>query len=285
MIEYGIVVHGGAGTPDDYSDGCQKACEAGIRLLESGASSRDAVIEAVRILEDDERFNAGFGSVLRMDGKTIEMDAALMDSVGNIGIVINVRHVKNPILLARAVLDTPHVALAGRGAESYAREIGLKPIYRISEESKRRYDKLIKAMKDGTVEFDSFWKKISSDTVGAVALDKNGIFSVAASTGGASPMMVGRVGDTPMIGCGFYSGEYGAVAVTGLGEEIIKKMPDKFVYDLLINGDDTKTACLRGLQLFPPDIKTGIVAMSKDGHATVSNKGMANYACIKRSEK
>jgi L-asparaginase / beta-aspartyl-peptidase len=281
MIEYGIAVHGGAGSPDDYSDGCKKACEAAFCMLESGKGSLDAVIEAVRILEDDERFNAGFGSVLRIDGKTIEMDAALMDSDGHIGIVINIRHVKNPILLARAVLDTPHVALAGRGAEKFAREKGLKPFYRIPEESIRRYNNLNKAIKDGSAELNPFWSKFSSDTVGAVALDRKGIFSVATSTGGAPPMMVGRVGDTPMIGCGFYSGGHGAAAVTGLGEEIIKKMPAKFIYDLLATGDDTKTACLKGLNLLPATIRTGAIAISKDGHAIVSNKNMASYALFK----
>ena len=97
MINYGIVVHGGAGTPEDLCDGCNKACESGFRLLESGRSSLAAVVEAVRVMEDDKRFNAGYGSVLRIDGKTIEMDAALMGSEGSIGIVINVRH--NFILL------------------------------------------------------------------------------------------------------------------------------------------------------------------------------------------
>lgn len=280
MIEYGIVVHGGAGTPEDFSDGCRKACESGFSMLESGYPSIDAVVEAARILEDDERFNAGFGSALRIDGKTIEMDAALMDSQGNIGIVINIRHVKNPILLARAVLDTPHVALAGRGAEQFAKGTGFKPFYRISEESVRKYNKMEKVHKDGSVS-NASWKKFSSDTVGVVALDRNGVFSVATSTGGAPPMLVGRVGDTPMIGCGFYTGEYGAVAVTGLGEEIIKRMTAKVIYDLLIKGEDTQAACMKGLEFFPPMIRTGAIAISKESHAAVSNKGMSSWALVK----
>jgi len=274
MINYGLVVHGGAGSPEDYSDGCKKACEAGFHLLESGQSSLAAVVEAVRVLEDDERFNAGYGSVLRIDGKTIEMDAALMNSAGNIGIVINVRHVKNPILLAQAVLDTPHVALAGRGAEKYAREIGFKPFYRVAAQSVKKFNAMKKAIEDG--EFD-LWKSHVSDTVGAVALDRNGIFAVATSTGGAAPMMVGRVGDTPMIGCGFFCGEYGAVAVTGRGEEIIRRMCAKAVHDLLTTG--TKGACLKGLELFTS--RTGIIAISRDGHAVASNEGMASWAIVK----
>src|SRR5512135_1657580 len=134
MIKYGIVVHGGAGTPEDYADGCRKACDQGFEMLGAGRSSLDAVIEAVRMLEDDGRFNAGSGAALRIDGKTTEMDAALMDSAGSVGIVMNVRHIRNPILLARAVLDTPHLAMAGRGAEMLAREAGLKRSYRVSAE-------------------------------------------------------------------------------------------------------------------------------------------------------
>ena len=256
MINYGMAVHGGAGSPDEYSDGCKAACEAGFHLLESGQTSLDAVVEAVRVLEDDERFNAGYGSVLRIDGKTIEMDAALMSSEDHIGIVINVRHVKNPILLARAVLDTPHVALAGRGAEKYAREIGFKPFYRQAQ-SVEKFNAMKKAVEDG--ESDPFGTKYA-DTVGAVALDRNGVFAVATSTGGAAPMMVGRVGDTPMIGCGFYTGEHGAVAVTGRGEEIIRRMPAKAVHDILTTG--TEAACLKGLELFTS--RTGIIAISKE---------------------
>lgn len=275
MIDYGIVVHGGAGSPDAYSDGCKAACEAGFRQLESGQTSLAAVVEAVRLLEDDSRFNAGYGSVLRIDGKTMEMDAALMDSTGSIGIVINVRHVKNPILLAHTLLNTPHVALAGRGAEKYAREIGFKLFYRVSDESVKKFNKMKKAVEHG--EFDVFWTKYASDTVGAVALDRNGVLAVATSTGGAAPMMVGRVGDTPMIGCGFYTGEFGAVAVTGLGEEIIIRMSAKAVHDLLTAG--TEAACRKELELFTQ--RTGIIAISRDGHAAVSNKGMACWAIVK----
>lgn len=281
MIEFGIITHGGAGSPEDFSDGCQNACGAGFRLLEAGGSSLDAVVEAVRILEDDERFNAGFGSVLRIDGKTVEMDAAVMNSSGSLGIAINVRHVKNPVLFARAILDTPHVALAGRGAEAYAKETGLRFSYRISKESIKRHDNLKKAIQGG--EKDSFWKKYSSDTVGAVALDRNGVFAVATSTGGASPMMVGRVGDVPMIGCGFYCGERGAVAVTGLGEEIIRRMSSRFIYDLLADGTGPEAACRKALALFPSDIKMGAIAISRDGHAVVSNKSMASYSIIKQA--
>jgi L-asparaginase/beta-aspartyl-peptidase (threonine type) len=289
MIKYGIVVHGGAGSLKSYSDGCQKACESGFRMLKVGKSSLDAVVEAVRILENDKRFNAGYGSALRIDGKTVEMDAALMDSGGSIGIVINIRDVKNPILLARAVLGTPHVALAGRGTEEFARQAGFKPFSRISAESRKRYNSLIKAIKDASPETSGgetrrFWEKYRpNDTVGAVAVDKDGVFAAATSTGGAVPMIVGRVGDAPMPGCGFHCGEHGAVAFTGLGEEIIRKMSSRFVYDLLANGADVEDACRSALELFPDVLRTGVIAISKEGHAVLSNKGMASHAIIKHA--
>src|SRR5512142_256440 len=98
-LSYGIVVHGGAGSPLALSDGCRKACAAGFALLKKGSGALQAVIEAARILEDDGRFNAGSGSTLRLDGKTVEMDAGLMDSLGHLGIAISVRTVRNPVLL------------------------------------------------------------------------------------------------------------------------------------------------------------------------------------------
>jgi len=287
IIKYGIVAHGGAGSPEENSDGCRKACASGFRMLKVGKSSLDAVVEAVKIMENDKRFNAGFGSALRIDGKTVEMDAALMSSSGNIGIVINIRDVKNPILLARAVLDTPHVALAGRGAEKFAREVGFESFSRVPLEAKKRYRELMKALKDvSPEEFNRFWEKyLPSDTVGAVALDRDGVFSVATSTGGSVPMMVGRVGDTPMPGCGFYCGEHGAVAFTGVGEEIIRKMSSALVYDLLAKGADTEDACEKALELFPSVMRTGVIAISKEGHAAMSNKGMASHAIIEYADE
>src|SRR3989304_7781727 len=101
MIHYGVLAHGGAGSSSQFSDGCKAACESAFSLLETGMSALDAVVEAARILEDDGRFNAGSGSVLRLDGRTIEMDAGVMDSKNNMGMVISVRGERNPGLVAR----------------------------------------------------------------------------------------------------------------------------------------------------------------------------------------
>jgi beta-aspartyl-peptidase (threonine type) len=298
MIHYGVVAHGGAGSPSHLSDGCKAACESAFDLLEDGGSALDAVVEAARILEDDGRFNAGSGSALRLDGETIEMDASVMDSKGNIGIVIAIKNVKNPVLVARNVLKTPHVALAGDGATIFARKQGLEDFHKASKSALERYKKVKQIIKEGRLSeeaprwkdysIESLWnfegisyKDVFCDTIGAVAIDKEGVLAVANSTGGFSPMMLGRVGDAPMIGCGFYAGPVCAIAATGMGEEIIKKMLAKTVYDMTSRGEDIKKACKEGINMFPPEITVGIIGISRTDYTAVSNKEMANYAMVK----
>jgi L-asparaginase/beta-aspartyl-peptidase (threonine type) len=293
MIRYGAVTHGGAMSSEEFTDGCSAACESAFRLLGAGRSALDAVVEAVRLLEDDGRFNAGSGSVLRLDGTTIEMDAAVMDSGGRIGVVISIREVKNPVLVARAVIDTPHVALSAQGATAFARKWGFPPCRQVSKHALERHKRIERLIREGKLgEVDPRWQNcdvealwnfdavsykdvFSCDTVGAVALDKEGSLAVATSTGGASPMMLGRVGDSPMIGCGFYAGPLGAMAVTGIGEEIIKKMLAKTVYDMVSRGEDTTVALENGISMFAEDVAVGVIALTREGFAAVSNRQMA----------
>jgi L-asparaginase/beta-aspartyl-peptidase (threonine type) len=300
MIKYGIVVHGGAGSPGHFTDGCKKACKAAFRMLETGENSLDAVVEAVRILEDDGRFNAGTGSALRLDGKTIEMDAAVMNSDGKVGIVIAIKRIKNPIRAARAVLKIPHVALAGDGATVFARQQGLRTFRKPSKSALERYEKVKQEIQKKRLgeeipqwqgyDIESLWNfKDESyndafcDTVGAVAIDVRGVLSVATSTGGFSPMMQGRVGDSAMIGCGFYAGPACAIASTGIGEEIIKKMLAKTVYDTVSQGEDIKRACEKGMSMFPSETKVGMICISKEGFVALSNTGMAHYSLIEEA--
>jgi L-asparaginase/beta-aspartyl-peptidase (threonine type) len=256
-------------------------------MLSKGGSALNAVTETVRILEDDGRFNAGSGSLLRLDERTIEMDAAIMDSHGTLGAVLAIRNVKNPVLVARAVAGTPHVALAGQGAESFARRLGFPPFYQVSTRSAENMKKIRELIKKGRLgSLNPLWKKVDVgelllDTVGAVALDRKGRYAVATSTGGASPMMVGRVGDTPLVGCGFYAGVAGAVAVTGLGEEIIKRMLARYVYDMIQQDFDPEISCKAGIRLFPNTIPVGVIAISGNGFAAVSNRDMAHFALVK----
>jgi beta-aspartyl-peptidase (threonine type) len=235
---------------------------------------------------------------LRLDGKTIEMDASVMDSEGNIGIVIALRDIKNPILIARAVLNTPHVALAGEGATAFARKLGFQPFGKSSQRALERYQMVKQCIKKSNLEKESLlWKghdieslwnfpdvsyrEIFCDTIGAVAIDKEGVLAVANSTGGFSPMMLGRVGDSPMIGCGFYSGPECALAATGMGEMIIRKMFARTVYDMIFSGNDIKGACEEGVAMFPPEIGVGIIAVSKTGYAIVANTEMAHHVMVK----
>lgn len=298
MIDFGMLVHGGVGSPVHWKDGCRKACEAAFVKLEAGGKALDAVCEAARILEDDGRFNAGSGSTLRLDGKTIEMDASIMDSTGALGIVISIRNVQNPILVARDVLETPHVALSGRGAELFARKRGIKPFIRASKQSKARYKDLLKMIRRGDLgkhdprweecdirslwNFDTAYETILGvDTIGAVALDRHGNFAVANSTGGASPMLLGRVGDTPMPGCGYYAGPSGAIACTGIGEEIIRKMLAKNVYEAVAGKEDVRDAARKSLVEFPGTIPVGIIAITRSGCTITSNRPMAHYALVR----
>lgn len=269
-------------------------------MLKEGGSALEAAIEAVRLLEDDGRFNAGSGSSLRLDGRTVEMDAGVMDSAGRIGMVMALRDVRNPILAARAVMETPHVALAGRGATLFARQRGLAPSLPISGRALERHRKTQRLIREGRLEArDGRWKgsDLSSlwnfevaygevfptDTVGAVAIDRSGDVAAAASTGGAPPMMLGRVGDTALVGSGLYAGSGAAVTVTGIGEEIIRKMLSKTVYDLIRDGQETDAACGEGLALFPPEMATGIIAISAYGYAIKANRRMAAYHLIEEA--
>jgi L-asparaginase/beta-aspartyl-peptidase (threonine type) len=299
MMLYGVAAHGGVGSPAAFADGCKTACESAFSLLEDGKSALDAVVEAVRILEDDGRFNAGSGSVLRLDGRTVEMDAGVMDSSGAVGMAISIRGVRNPVLVARAIMLTPHVALSGQGATSFARKQGFPPFHKVSPyalERHKRVRQLIKERRLGEenprwqgYDVESLWNfedvsykdAFCCDTVGAVAVDRRGNMAVANSTGGSSPMMLGRVGDSPLIGCGFYAGPAGAVAVTGIGEEIIRRMLAKTVYDGVFQGEEMKDACEKGARIFPAEIAVGVIGISQDGYAVESNREMAHYVMLK----
>lgn len=299
MILYGVSVHGGAGSPAGFSDGCRAACESAFGLLGSGRSALEAAVEGVRILEDDGRFNAGRGSALRLDGRTREMDAGVMGSGGDIGAVIAIRDVKNPVLAARAVMKTPHVALAGQGAMIFARKLGFPPLGEVSPHALRRHEKIKRLIGEGRPgdprwegydieelwNFDevSYGEVFTSDTVGAVAIDREGALAAAVSTGGASPMMLGRVGDCPMVGCGFYAGPACAVAVTGIGEEIIKRMLAKTIYDMVHEGQDPGAACRKAVAQFPPEIAAGVLCISGEGSAVTSNREMAHFTMTKEA--
>lgn len=228
---YAIAIHGGAGAmPRDRLSpeaqqrlhaGLQSALDAGYAVLERGGSSLDAVTAAVRVLEDDPQFNAGRGAVLTHDGAA-ELDASIMDGRSlRAGAVAGVRHVKNPIELARLVMDkSPHVFLIGSGAEEFALAQGLTLVpneYFRTPERERQLERAKQSERAGGA------KTSATGTVGAVALDRDGNLAAATSTGGMTNKRHGRVGDSPIIGAGTYARNgVCAVSATGHGEAFIR---------------------------------------------------------------
>src|SRR5256884_5086626 len=240
MKKIGLAIHGGAGTIErsnmtpererEFRAGLERALTAGYEILKRGSSSLDATEAAVRTLEDDPHFNAGKGSVFTSAG-TNEMDAAIMDGKTlAAGAVAALKHVKNPISLARLVMEkSGHVMMDGEGAEAFARENGIELVDQKYFFTQERWDALqkIKAMEKHRT--GAAGKRIPitdqdrHGTVGAVALDKNGNLAAATSTGCTTNKRPGRVGDTPVIGAGTYANNATwAVSATGDGEYFIR---------------------------------------------------------------
>ena len=228
-----IAIHGGAGTmprtemtPEAeaaYRADLQKALDAGYQVLESGGASMDAVTTAVRILEDSPLFNAGKGSVFNRDG-VVEMDAAVMDGATlKAGSVTGIMHIKNPIDLARLVMEqSGHVMLAGRGAEEFALEKGMTLVPNSYFHTDKRRDQLERALRTGQAHLAPI-KPNYFGTVGAVARDSAGNLAAATSTGGMTGKRPGRIGDSPIIGAGTYANnETAAISATGAGEFFIR---------------------------------------------------------------
>lgn len=233
-----LILHGGAGVPapdlhDAREQGLRRAFEAAWAILRQNGSALDAVVRATVVMEDDPVFNAGVGSCLNQNGD-VEVDASLMDgSTWRAGAVGAVRNLRNPILLARAVMDAGHhVFLVGDGAERFARTWGLPAATReelVTERQLRRWQARQTAGEPGTV--------------GAVALDETGHLAAATSTGGIFNKLPGRVGDSAVIGAGTYADDaLGAGSATGDGEAIIRATLTRTAIGLLRDGRDPAQA-------------------------------------------
>ena len=257
-----VIVHGGAGPIRDDSlperlEGCKAAALAAWEVTAQNGSALDAAEAAVTVLEDHPLFNAGTGSTLNQAGN-VEMDAAIMDGVSlRAGAVAAIERIKNPIKLARRILeDGRHVILAGEGALMFAREIGFpecSPQSLIAEHERKRWTE-----KHGTV--------------GCVVLDANGRIAVATSTGGIFNKLPGRIGDSPLPGCGTYADDRGGVSYTGLGEAIIRLVLGKTAIDFLSEGIDPHAAARKSLKLL--EAKTGAQA----GLIIIDCHGRIGYA-------
>lgn len=290
-----VIVHGGAGTLPGQSAPIEEAAEAAWKALEDGASAVDAAVAAAVVLEDHPNYNAGTGSNIRMDGKTVQMDAAVMNERGDFGAVAVVEGVQNPVRLAREVMKTPHLMLAGEGAIRFARSLGMEPFDPRTEESFARYMHLKYRMENDLLgpEWEDFdWRDhwnfpadidpalAPHDTIGVVVSDGKGGFASASSTGGTSTTMFGRVGDVPMIGAGGFAGPAGAVAATGWGEYIMREMLSQRTYRWIASGMSAERALAKGVGLFPKEIGVGVVAVTRDGVAVDSNAPLAWAAIV-----
>ena len=278
VSNFGIVIHGGAGSfsgldeeaINSYETGINKALSAGYKILEQGGSSLDAVTTAIVILEDLPLFNAGKGSVYT-EMETQEMDSSIMDGEsGKGGAVAGVSKIKNPVLLARMVMDkTEHVMLIGSGAEKFAEEQGIElvdPSYFYSEKNLKRVRKSKADEKLGTV--------------GAAALDQSGNLAAATSTGGRTNKMTGRVGDSPILGAGTWA-QNGLCAVsgTGHGEYFMRLLTAADVCKLMeysnLSLEESTQIVVNKLTVIGAE--GGIISIDSDGNISTqfNTKGMA----------
>ncbi len=258
-----IVVHGGAGewSRERHKGGllgAKRATESGFEVLKHGGSSLDAVESAVMSMEENEVFNAGLGSSLTLD-KRVEMEASIMDgktlAAGATGLLSDIKH---PVHLARIIMEnTDHVFIIGRSAEKLAETFGLER----RDPKTRLREKYWKELKDKVAQEDlshlpklskllkSYPDLFSFDTVGAVAVDKDSNLAAATSTGGRSMKIPGRIGDSPLIGCGNYADNEGAAcSATGIGEIAVRLVLAKSTCDLVRAGQTPQQAAVSSIK-------------------------------------
>lgn len=276
-----LVIHGGAGSMErgkmsaqkerEVRDGLTRALEAGSAVLARGGSAMDSVAAAIMVMEDDENFNAGRGAVFTYKGIN-ELDASIMDGKTlGAGAVTGARYTKNPILLARMVMEkSPHVFLSREGADEFSREQGLEqvnPDYFATPERWRQLEEL-KAKKLGWYDID-----MKYGTVGAVAVDTDGNVAAGTSTGGLTGKRWGRIGDSPVIGAGNYADNRAcAVSATGAGEFFIRLgVAHEICARMRMMGEDATTAAdhvIKELGLLGGS--GGVIVTAPDGTATWS---------------
>ncbi len=302
MENIGIAIHGGAGTltrsnmtPEKenlYKDALKSALISGWEILSSGNSSVDAVEKAVEILENNSLFNAGKGSVFTNEG-THEMDASIMDGKTlNAGCVSSVRNVKNPILLARKIMDnSDFVYLNGKGAEEFAILNKLKFENDDYFYDEHRYSQFLKALSSDKVILDhSDENKLKKfGTVGAVALDSKGNLAAATSTGGMTNKKFGRIGDSPVIGAGTYANNSTcAVSCTGNGEFFLRSVTAYDVSALMeYKNMSLEKACHTAVHLKLTSIKGegGLIAIDRNSNISLVFNSEGMYRAYTKNGK
>ena len=276
-----LVVHGGAwAIPDemlhDHLKGVRNAVAAGWRTLSRGGGALDATEEAVVVLEDDETFDAGRGSFLNRDGK-VQLDAFIMEgSTLRGGGVGGVERLRNPIRAARKILsESPHVYFVAEGAERFAAEHGIELCDNRDLIIPREVERL-RAFQAKTAEQapDLFAPTISHDTVGAVALDREGNLAAATSTGGTLNKAPGRLGDSSLIGCGCYAdNESAAASLTGWGEPIMKLVLAKWAADRVLAGNLPEWVSQEAINYLKARVNGhgGIILLDAKGHIGIAH--------------
>jgi beta-aspartyl-peptidase (threonine type) len=308
---FGIVIHGGAGIilkkdmiPEmekKYREKLEEALAAGYKVLENNGSSLDAVAAAIRVMEDSRIFNAGAGSVLTSEGKN-EMDASIMDGrTLKAGAVAGLRRIKNPVIAARCVMDkSPHVFMAGQGAENFAFSCGCATADSAYFISEKRLLQLKKAkeeernipLKRDTLGFfmpdSNRYNDFKFGTVGAVALDKNGNLAAATSTGGMTNKKEGRIGDSPIIGAGTYANNRTcAVSCTGHGEFFIRHVVAYDISALMEYKEmNLKEATEKVIldKLVKVNGEGGVIAIDAKGNIAMTFNTPGMYRAFKKSD-
>lgn len=287
-----LLIHGGAwAMPDDavaaHERGIADALRAGYAQLERGATAVDAVQAAVTAMEDDDTFDAGRGSFLTRDGR-VQLDALLMNGENlRTGGVACVERIRNPIAAARLVLDhSPHVYFVGTGAERFARQHGLELVENTELIIPRERDRLMAFQKaelaggtDTTFSGNSEFTAVaatenSHDTVGAVAIDRDGNLAAGTSTGGTLSKAPGRVGDSSLIGCGCYADNLlAAVSLTGWGEPIMKLVLGKWAVDRVAAGHSPQQAASDAIEYLYRRLggHGGIILIGPDGELGIAH--------------
>lgn len=276
-----LIAHGGAGnwrpgSESDALEGMRAAAQAGERVLRGGGSALDAVCATVVALEDNPIFNAGTGAVLNFDG-FCELDACVMESRGaRVGAVAALQRVRNPILVARKVMDeTDHVMLAGEGAQRFARVMGFPDHDPVTEarrkdwqDKKAHLNEVLAS--DRTMKMRRFLKdhpEYAGGTVGAAAVDSNGVLAAATSTGGVTMKLVGRVGDSPIPGAGNYASPHIAASATGTGEFVVRSLATRAISEAVEHGAPFPEAMKQVLDQLGRDYDAdiGIIGVDRSG--------------------
>ena len=286
-----LAIHGGAGTirrsrmtpalEAEYRGGLETALKIGWEMLEKGSTSLDAVEACVCSLEDFPLFNAGRGSVFTHEGE-VELDAAIMDGSSlKAGAVAFVKNIKNPISLARLVMErTEHVLLAGEGANQFADQMEVETAPDEYFFTEHRWLQLQEAMAEGRVQLDHHAEAVPAPmgTVGAVACDVKGHLAAATSTGGMTNKQFGRVGDSAIIGAGTYANDRCAVSCTGHGEYFMRGVTAYDVAARIRFGGHSLEAAAKGAidHLTSIEGEGGLIAVDKDGNVTLpfNSEGM-----------